>query len=61
MTFESSNKEEFENLPTKEIVKLISNGLQAGCVSLAHLFDAIDEALCRLAKHEGFKYEPSYK
>ena len=49
---QSSNKEMFEAAPTSSIITIIRNGMAAGCIRPCHLYDAVDEALCRLAKHE---------
>lgn len=52
MTFESSNSYEYEHLPTQAIINIIRSGMEAGCIEPCHLYDAVDEALCRLAKNE---------
>ena len=51
MTFDSSNREEFENKTTTEsIVSQIRLAMSQGCVHPCHVFDLVDEALDRLNK-----------
>ena len=46
MTFDSSNREEFENKTTTEsIVSQIRLAMSQGCVHPCHVFDLVDEAL----------------
>lgn len=52
MTFQSSNTEWFEKAPTQSIINSIRIAMGEGCIRPAHLYDLVDEALCRLAKHE---------
>ena len=59
MTFKSSNTEWFEKAPTQSIINNIRIAMGEGCIRPAHLYDLVDEALCRLAKHENCN--PTYK
>ena len=52
MTFKSSNSALMENATTQSLITIIRTGMEQGCIRPAHLFDAVDEALCRLAKSE---------
>lgn len=49
---ESSNKAEYESLPTGEVIKRIRTAMEAGCIRPCHVFDLVDEAIHRLAKIE---------
>ena len=49
---ESSNKAEYEALPTGEVIKRIRTAMEAGCIRPCHVFDLVDEAIHRLAKIE---------
>ena len=50
---ESSNKEWIEAAKTQDIIKMIRVAMGEGCIRPCHVFDLVDEVLCRLAKHEG--------
>lgn len=52
MTYQSSNTEWIEALPTSKLIEVIRIAMQQGCISPCHVFDAVDEALDRLAKSE---------
>lgn len=61
---QSSNKEAFEAAKTSEIVTIIRTGMSQGCIRPAHLYDAVDEIICRAeaaeaAKHELEKVKPA--
>ena len=49
---QSSHKDEYESLATKEIIKRIRTAMGEGCIRPAHVYDLVDEALDRLAKIE---------
>lgn len=51
MTFDSSNREEYENnLTTESLMSQIRLAMSQGCVRPCHVFDLVDEALDRLDK-----------
>ena len=50
---QSSNKEWIEKTSTQDIIMMIRVAMGEGCIRPAHVYDLVDEALCRLAKHEG--------
>ena len=51
MTFDSSNREEFENRTTNEsLVEQIRIAMHEGCIRPCHVFDLVDETLDRLLK-----------
>lgn len=49
---QSSNKETFEAMPLEQCVAMIRTAMGEGCIRPSHVFDAVDEALDRLAKIE---------
>ena len=53
MTFDSGNRENFENHTTNEaIISQIRVAMGEGCIKPCHVFDLVDEALDRLKKQE---------
>jgi len=50
MTFESSNTEWVESMTTDKLIENIRLAMAAGCIHPAHVYDMVDEALCRLAE-----------
>ena len=50
---QSSNKEWIENKSTQGIISMIRIAMSEGCIKPALVYDLVDEALCRLAEHEG--------
>lgn len=53
MTFESSNTKMLEKMTTEQVIRTVRNAMKAGCISPCHVYDAVDELICRLAKKEG--------
>jgi len=49
---QSSNKEWLESASVKELDTIIRTAMGEGCIHPSHVFDAVDEALHRLAKLE---------
>ena len=49
---QSSNKELYEAAPTSEIVNIIRNAMGAGCLRPSHVYDAVDELICRIEAME---------
>ena len=49
---QSSNKEWLESISNTDLEKVIRRAMEEGCIHPAHVFDAVDEALDRLAKIE---------
>jgi len=50
---ESSNKEWMESMSVEDLIQLIRLAMDQGCIRPCHVYDAVDEALDRLAKfHE---------
>lgn len=49
---ESSNKEWLESASVKELDTIIRTAMGEGCIRPSHVFDAVDEALHRLARIE---------
>lgn len=45
---QSSNKERYEAAPTSEIVNIIRTAMSAGCIRPSHVYDAVDELICRI-------------
>lgn len=45
---QSSNKERYEAAPTSEIVNIIRNAMSEGCIRPSHVYDAVDELICRI-------------
>lgn len=60
MTFDSSNRPMVESMSTKSLIEDIEIAMGNGCIGPCHVFDYIDEALCRLAKAEGIERKPPY-
>ena len=50
MTFKSSNTEWIEALSTSKLIEVIRIAMSQDCIRPCHVFDAVDEALDRLAK-----------
>ena len=44
---QSSNKEMYEAEKTSEIVDIIRMAMIHGCIRPCHVFDAVDEIICR--------------
>lgn len=44
---QSSNKERYEAAKTSEIVAIIRMAMSQGCIRPCHVFDAVDEIICR--------------
>ena len=49
---QSSNKEWLESISNADLERVIRTAMGEGCIRPAHVFDAVDEALDRLAKIE---------
>lgn len=45
---QSSNKAMYEAAPTAEIIDIIRTAMGEGCISPCHVFDAVDELICRI-------------
>ena len=45
---QSSNKAEYEAAPTAEIIDIIRTAMGEGCVRPCHVYDAVDELICRI-------------
>ena len=45
---QSSNKEWLENASNEDLTKIIRNAMDEGCIRPCHVYDAVDEVLCRL-------------
>ena len=60
---QSSNKERYEAAKTSEIVNIIRCGMEAGCIRPCHLYDAVDEIICRAEAAEAkvAKLKPALK
>lgn len=56
MTFKSSNTEWLEKADTDKVIETVRCAMEMGCISPAHVYDALDELMCRLAKAEGKTY-----
>lgn len=53
MTFDSSNREEFETkTSTEELTNLIRMAMGEGCIRPCHVYDMVDEVLDRLKKQD---------
>ena len=50
---QSSHKDEYESLATKEVIKRIRTAMGEGCIRPAHVYDLVDEALDRLDRYDG--------
>ena len=64
MTFtkeQSSNKEMYEAAKTSEIVDIIRMAMSQGCICPCHVYDAVDEIICRAeaAEAEVAKIKPA--
>ena len=64
MTFtkeQSSNKEMYEAAKTSEIVDIIRMAMSQGCIRPCHVYDAVDEIICRAeaAEAEVAKVKPA--
>ncbi len=46
---ESSNKEWMESETDENLIKMIRVAMEEGCIRPCHIYDAVDEVLCRLA------------
>ena len=44
---ESSNKDRYEKADTSEIVNIIRTAMSQGCIHPCHVYDAVDEIICR--------------
>lgn len=40
-------------MTTEQVIRTVRNAMKAGCISPCHVYDAVDELICRLAKKEG--------
>ena len=49
---QSSNKEWLESISNADLERVIRTAMSQGCIHPSHVFDAVDEALDRLAKIE---------
>ena len=49
---QSSNKEWLESISNNDLERVIRTAMGEGCIRPSHVFDAVDEALDRLAKIE---------
>ena len=58
---ESSNKERYEAAKTSEIVAIIRMAMSQGCIRPCHVYDAVDEIICRAeaAEAEVAKVKPA--
>ena len=58
---QSSNKEMYEAAKTSEIVAIIRMAMSQGCIRPCHVFDAVDEIICRAeaAEAEVAKVKPA--
>lgn len=45
---QSSNKAKYEAAPTAEIIDIIRTAMGAGCIRPCHVYDAVDELICRV-------------
>ena len=57
MTFESSNTKMLEKMTTEQVIQTVRNAMKAGCISPCHVYDAVDELICRVCKAENIKEE----
>lgn len=46
---ESSNKRDFESLPTERVFALLRTAMDEGCIRPAHVYDLVDEVMDRLS------------
>ena len=58
---ESSNKDRYEKADTSEIVNIIRTAMSQGCIRPCHVYDAVDEIICRAeaAEAEIAKVKPA--
>lgn len=45
---QSSNKAKYEAAPTAEIIDIIRTAMGEGCIGPSHVYDAVDELICRI-------------
>ena len=45
---QSSNKARYEAAPTAEIIDIIRTAMGQGCIRPCHVYDAVDELICRI-------------
>ena len=45
---QSSNKAKYEAAPTAEIIDIIRTAMGQGCIRPCHVYDAVDELICRI-------------
>lgn len=45
---QSSNKARYEAAPTAEIINIIRTAMGEGCIRPCHVYDAVDELICRI-------------
>lgn len=45
---QSSNKAQYEAAPTAEIIDIIRTAMGEGCIRPCHVYDAVDELICRI-------------
>ena len=45
---QSSNKAKYESAPTAEIIDIIRTAMGEGCIRPCHVYDAVDELICRI-------------
>ena len=45
---QSSNKAKYEAAPTAEIIDIIRTAMGEGCIRPCHVYDAVDELICRI-------------
>ena len=49
---ESSNKNRYEKADTSKIVDIIRTAMSQGCIRPCHVYDAVDEIICRAENAE---------
>lgn len=49
---QSSNKEMFEKMPVKSLITIIRTAMGEGRITPCHVYDAVDEIICRVEKLE---------
>lgn len=52
MTFDSSNRADYETETAKNLEKIIRIAMGEGCIRPCHVFDAVDEVLDRFNKQQ---------
>ena len=45
---QSSNKAKYEAAPTAKIIDIIRTAMSEGCIRPCHVYDAVDELICRI-------------